>query len=52
MMLQHFTGQLPSTPRGGIQRALKVSIEGRLLGFLNELANESAALSGFLKEHR
>ena len=36
--------------RVGIQRAPKVSIEARLLGFLNELTNERMVLSGFLKK--
>ena len=38
--------------RGGIQRATKVSIEARLLGFLNNWTNESTVLSGFLKKPR
>ena len=38
--------------RGGIQRATKISIEARLLGFLNYLTNERTVPPGFLKKHR
>ncbi len=39
-----------SSTRGGIQRAPKVSIEWRLLGFLANLPNESTVLPGFSQE--
>ena len=35
------TGKSSVITRGGIHRAPKVSIEGRLPGFLNDLTNES-----------
>ncbi len=34
----------------GIQRVPKVSIKGGLLGFLNDLTNESTVLPSYLKK--